>query len=99
MPKRFVVPLCNRHRHAAVAAGMGELGQHQLLPTPEPGGKQKLVSIITDAPLKPDPSIKHQIYDHCNMCVNIYPTQTIAIDRFDTFHIDSVELTTRHLTK
>ncbi len=87
------------HRHAAVAAGMGELGQHQLLLTPELGGKQKLVSIITDAPLEPDPLVKHQICDHCNMCVNICPTQAIAADRLDSFHMDGMELTTGHLTK
>jgi len=87
------------HRHAAVAAGMGELGQHQLLLTPELGGKQKLVSIITDAPLEPDPLVKHQICDHCNLCVDICPTEAMTAGRFDTFHMDGMELMCGHMTK
>jgi epoxyqueuosine reductase QueG len=43
------------HRHAAVAAGLGELGWHGLLITPRFGTAQRLVSLITDAPLVPDP--------------------------------------------
>jgi ferredoxin len=40
------------HRHAAVAAGLGEFGFSGLLLTPEFGTRQRLVSMITDAPLK-----------------------------------------------
>jgi epoxyqueuosine reductase QueG len=43
------------HRHAAVAAGLGEFGTSGLLLTPEFGPRQRLVSIITDAPLEPSP--------------------------------------------
>lgn len=40
------------HRHAAIAGGLGEFGFSGLLLTPEFGPRQRLVSIITDAPLK-----------------------------------------------
>jgi epoxyqueuosine reductase len=43
------------HRHAAVAAGLGEFGFSGLLLTPEFGPRQRLVSIVTDAPLEPSP--------------------------------------------
>jgi epoxyqueuosine reductase len=43
------------HRHAAVAGGLGEFGFSGLLLTPEFGPRQRLVSIITDAPLKASP--------------------------------------------
>ncbi len=43
------------HRHAAVAAGLGEFGFSGLLLTPEFGPGQRLVSIITDAPLQASP--------------------------------------------
>ncbi len=43
------------HRHAAVAAGLGEFGFNGLLLTPEFGTRQRLVSMITDAPLKASP--------------------------------------------
>jgi len=43
------------HRHAAVAAGLGEFGFSGLLLTPEFGPRQRLVSIITNAPLEASP--------------------------------------------
>ena len=51
------------HRHAAVAAGLGELGYSGLLLTPEFGPGQRLVSIVTDAPLEPSP-----MYDGPSLC-------------------------------
>lgn len=51
------------HRHAAVAAGLGELGFSGLLLTPQFGPRQRLVSIITDAPLEPSP-----MYDGPRLC-------------------------------
>ena len=51
------------HRHAAVAAGLGEVGFSGLLLTPQFGASQRLVSIITDAPLKPSP-----MYDGPELC-------------------------------
>jgi epoxyqueuosine reductase QueG len=43
------------HKHAAVAAGLGELGLNRLFISPQFGSHQRLVSIITNAPLDPDP--------------------------------------------
>ncbi|MFN2168654.1 MAG: hypothetical protein ACK2U9_20665 [Anaerolineae bacterium] len=43
------------HRHAAVAAGLGQFGHSGLLLTPQFGPRQRLVSIITDAPLEASP--------------------------------------------
>jgi epoxyqueuosine reductase len=51
------------HRHAAVAAGLGEFGLSGLLLTPQFGPRQRLVSIITDAPLKASP-----MYDGPKLC-------------------------------
>jgi hypothetical protein len=69
------------HRHAAVAAGLGELGWHSLCMTPEFGTKVRWNSIITDAPLTPDP-----LYDGPQLCrpdlckfkcVEVCPTNAI----------------------
>lgn len=46
------------HKHVAVACGVGELGWHTMLLTPEFGTRQKLVSVITTAPLAADPMLK-----------------------------------------
>jgi epoxyqueuosine reductase QueG len=51
------------HRHAAVAAGLGEFGWSGLLLTPQFGPRQRVVSIITDAQLEPSP-----MYDGPSLC-------------------------------
>lgn len=43
------------HRHAAVAAGLGELGWHTIFLPRDKKGKVRLASIITTAELVPDP--------------------------------------------
>ncbi len=40
------------HRHAAVLAGLGEIGLSNLLITPQFGARVRLVSIITEVPLE-----------------------------------------------
>ncbi len=42
------------HRHVAVGCGLGEIGWHTMLMTPQFGTRQKLTSIVTDAPLQGD---------------------------------------------
>jgi len=51
------------HKHSAVAAGLGEFGLNRLLLTPQFGAHQRLISIITNAPLDPDP-----MYDGPKLC-------------------------------
>jgi len=43
------------NKHAAVAAGLGEFGLNRLLLTPQFGTHQRLIPIVTNAPLEPDP--------------------------------------------
>jgi NAD-dependent dihydropyrimidine dehydrogenase PreA subunit len=43
------------NRHAAVAAGLGEMGWNGLCLTPDNGPRQRFVSVITTAKLDPDP--------------------------------------------
>jgi len=43
------------NRHAAVAAGLGEIGWNGLCLTPDNGPRQRFVSVITTAKLEPDP--------------------------------------------
>src|SRR4030042_1894317 len=42
-------------KHAAVAAGLGEFGLNRLLLTPQFGTHQRLIPIVTNAPLEPAP--------------------------------------------
>jgi hypothetical protein len=70
------------HRHAAVAAGLGELGWHSLCMTPEFGTRVRFNTIITDAPLTPDslyqgPKLCRP--DACKFkCVEVCPSRAIA---------------------
>lgn len=43
------------HTHVAVACGLGELGWHSMLMTPEFGTRHKLTTLLTTAPVVPDP--------------------------------------------
>jgi len=65
------------HRHAAVAAGLGEFGLNGLLITPQFGARQRVLSIITDAPLDPDPMYggpKLCRREECkDLCIKICP--------------------------
>ena len=69
------------HRHAAVAAGLGELGWNGLLLTPEYGPRQRVVSIITDAPLEPTPMYEGPpLCDRCFRCVEACPMDVFRKD-------------------
>ena len=43
------------HTYTAIAAGLGELGWNGLCLTPAFGARQRFNTIVTDAPLEPDP--------------------------------------------
>ncbi|MDD2708960.1 MAG: hypothetical protein PHV34_13320 [Verrucomicrobiae bacterium] len=58
------------HIHAGAAAGLGEIGYSGLLITPEYGPRVRLGTVITDAPLTPDPLYDGPpLCDRCKMCV------------------------------
>jgi len=62
------------HRHAAVAAGLGEFGLNRLVITPQYGNRVRFCSIITEAPLPPDEMYKGPpLCDRCKKCIKICP--------------------------
>jgi epoxyqueuosine reductase QueG len=68
------------HKHIAVACGVGQIGWHNLLITPQYGTRQKLNSIATNAPLVPDPMIEEKLCDaeKCGfLCARSCPTEAI----------------------
>lgn len=52
----------------AVDAGLGQLGRHGLLITPQFGPRQRLCKVITDLPLKPDQAIDFGGAEFCSVC-------------------------------
>ena len=63
------------HRHAAVAAGIGQFGLNNLLLTPEYGPLVRMVSIITEAELEPDPLLAGKLClgEKCGLCRKTCP--------------------------
>ncbi len=62
--------------HAAWLAGLGEIGWSGLFLSPEFGPRQRLCSLVTDAPLEPSPMYAGApLCDRCNLCVKHCPTQ------------------------
>ena len=65
------------HYYAAAAAGLGEIGWHNICITPEYGTRQRFVSVITDAPLEPDPMYAGEpLCDRCLLCAKHCPTES-----------------------
>ena len=71
------------HKHIAVACGLGQIGWHTMLITPQFKTRQKLVSIITNAPLLSDPMCQDTLCDPdlCSrLCASVCPTNAIPTD-------------------
>jgi epoxyqueuosine reductase QueG len=61
-------------KHAALSAGMGQIGRSNLLLTPEFGPHQRIGGIITEAPLEPDPYRELDICSEgCRKCEQACP--------------------------
>lgn len=63
-------------KHAAQAAGLGTIGRHSLLITPEYGSMLWLGSVLCSSPLEPDEQ-KENICNHCNLCVKACPVNAL----------------------
>ncbi|MHB8993825.1 MAG: hypothetical protein ACYC63_01075 [Armatimonadota bacterium] len=59
--------------HAAVAAGLGEIGYCRIFLSPEFGPRQRFQVILTDAPLEADPMLERNICGGCGQCVSVCP--------------------------
>ncbi len=70
------------HRHAAVAAGLGEFGYNRLVITPKFGNRVRFCSIITEAPFHADPMYEGPpLCDRCKKCINACPGQCLDESR------------------
>jgi epoxyqueuosine reductase len=90
------------HRHAAVAAGLADFGWCGLAVTRETGPKMRFISIVTDAPLPPDPLIKGRICDHARCgyaCVKACPLKAIDSNDVVSFIIAGKEVSYFRLKK
>jgi len=76
--KRSIVSL----KHAAQAAGLGTIGRHSLLITPEFGSMVWLGAVLTDAELESDP-LQDPVCTACSRCVDVCPVNALAQPEID----------------
>ncbi len=68
------------HRHAAVAAGLGEFGWSKAVLTPEYGPRIRWGAVITSLELDPDPIYSgEKLCRECMICAKKCPTQAIPV--------------------
>lgn len=63
-------------KHAAQAAGLGTIGRHSLLITPEFGSMVWLGMVLCEREFEPD-ELKEPLCNHCNLCVEACPVNAL----------------------
>jgi len=78
------------HKEIGYLAGLGWIGRNNLLVNTSIGSQFRLVSILTDMPLKIDKPVK-QTCQHCKICINVCPAGAIKESPSDFEHIKCFE--------
>ena len=74
------------YKHSAVAAGLGEMGLHSLLITPEYGPLLRLTALLTDAPLQTNTPFEQTLcrkQEGCLACLKACPSGAITEQGID----------------
>lgn len=64
-------------KHAAQAAGIGTIGRHSLLITPEYGSMVWLGAVLSEHEFEPDPLLS-PICNNCNLCADVCPINALS---------------------
>ena len=78
------------HKRIGYLAGLGWIGRNNLLVNKTFGSQFRIVSILTDMPLKTDEPTRKDCSD-CWLCVKICPSQAIKENSLDFDHIRCFE--------
>ena len=71
-------------KHAAVSAGLGQIGRSNLLLTEAFGPHQRLGGIVTSAPLQPDPRREWDLcLPGCTLCEKACPVAALKDGKYD----------------
>ncbi|MDZ4164243.1 MAG: 4Fe-4S binding protein [Smithellaceae bacterium] len=64
-------------RHAAVAAGLGIFGRHNLVINPRHGSRLIFSAVICDLPFASDPPCEEDLCTECGLCVESCPARAL----------------------
>lgn len=64
-------------RHAALAAGLGTFGRHNLIISPRFGTRIIFTAVLTDMELTSDPPVTDVLCDQCGLCVDACPARAL----------------------
>jgi len=78
------------HKKIAQRAGLGWLGRNNLLVTPAFGARVRLVSILTDMPLRCDTPMEYSC-KNCRNCLSVCPAEAIKEDPGEFEHLKCFE--------
>lgn len=78
--QRFLTSLLS-YKHAAELAGLGTIGRHSLLITPEFGPRVRLACLLTEASIKPSTIARKEYCTNCDSCIEECPVQALQIPK------------------
>lgn len=67
------------YKHAAQLAGLGTIGRHSLLITPQYGPRVRLACLLTEAALEPSALKKRDYCVDCDLCIRECPVKALEI--------------------
>jgi len=67
-------------RHAAVAAGLGAFGRHNLVIHSRLGPRVLFMAVLTDLVLPSDPPVTEELCTNCNICVESCPASALDVE-------------------
>jgi len=78
--QRYLITLLS-YKHAAELAGLGTMGRHSLLITPEYGPRVRLAGLLTDAEIEPSPASRKNSCVNCDACVRACPAGALQTSK------------------
>ena len=85
------------HVMAGYYAGVGTFGDSHNLLTKEYGPRVRLVSVLTDAPIEPDPKLEQGLCLHCKKCLRACPSGCFEESGRGLYKMDKRACTEHHL--
>ena len=79
------------HKHIAARAGIGWIGRNNLLVSSEFGARQRLLTVLTNMPLKPDKPVPWGCGE-CRACLSSCPSRSIKERPEDFDHVGCFQM-------